>query len=502
MGREWTNPLLPGFHPDPSIIRVDATYYMVTSTFEYLPALPIYRSTDLVEWEQIGHVAPDPAQVCVGSVPTNQGVFAPTLRHREGTYYLIVTIVGSPRRCVLFTATSATGPWSHGLTIEGINGIDPDLAWADDGTAIVTFSGLRAWGPDAWTHHGIQQVRADLEAGTALEEPRTLWSGSGLAYPEAPHLYRRGSWWYLLIAEGGTERGHSISVARSSSPYGPFEGCPRNPVLSACGRDLDVQNTGHGDMVVTGDGSTMMVLLGVRPSGGNRAFSPLGRETFGTQVAWDADDWPTVQPPRLPAQPAVVDETIRFDSEALAGLDGSWLGVRRSPRDLCVPTSDGLVIKAPDGACPLTSLAPAFIGRRVRHLRSTSSVTLAGEEGAAGGLALRVDERHTLSLEVTFGPCSHVVTARAAVNGLEQTWATSVVAVEQVVLTIDCIPGSDVEGANGPDVVRLLVGGEVLAEQDGRYWSMETATSFTGRVVGPYASLGEVSVREFRYVGG
>ncbi len=120
----------------------------------------------------------------------------------------------SPRGCVVFTAADPAGPWSDGTTIEGIDGIDPDLAWDDDGTAYVTFSGLYTSGERAGQHLGIQQVRVDLTAGKALEEPRSLWSGTGLKFPEAPHLYRRGGYWYLMIAEGGTERGHSVSVAR------------------------------------------------------------------------------------------------------------------------------------------------------------------------------------------------------------------------------------------------------------------------------------------------
>ena len=139
----------------------------------------------------------------------------------------------SPRGCVVFTATDPAGPWSDGTTIDGVGGIDPDLAWDDDGTAYVTYSGLVTFGGGLGEHLGIQQVRVDLAAGKALEEPRSLWSGTGLKFPEAPHLYRRGEHWYLMIAEGGTERGHGVSVARGPSPEGPFEGHPANPVLSA-----------------------------------------------------------------------------------------------------------------------------------------------------------------------------------------------------------------------------------------------------------------------------
>jgi beta-xylosidase len=189
------NPLIPGFNPDPSVVRVDGVYYLVTSTFEYLPGIPVYRSTDLHTWEQIGNVATRPEQVGVGGVATGGGVWAPTIRFHDGLFHVIVTIAMSRRGCVVFTATDPAGPWSDGTTIEGIDGIDPDLSWDDEGTACITFSGLVTHGEGAGAHHGIQQVRVDLTAGRALEEPRSLWSGTGLKFPEAPHLYRRGEQW-------------------------------------------------------------------------------------------------------------------------------------------------------------------------------------------------------------------------------------------------------------------------------------------------------------------
>jgi beta-xylosidase len=148
----WPNPLIPGFNPDPSIVRVDGVYYVVTSTFEYLPGIAVYRSTDLLTWTQAGNVATRPEQVGVENVRTGGGVWAPTIRHRDGVFYVIVTIAMSPRGCVVFTATDPAGPWSDGTTIEGVGGIDPDLAWDDDGTAYVTFSGLYTSGPEIGRH--------------------------------------------------------------------------------------------------------------------------------------------------------------------------------------------------------------------------------------------------------------------------------------------------------------------------------------------------------------
>ena len=158
----FPNPLIPGFNPDPSIVLADGAYYLVTSTFEYLPGIPVYRSTDLVSWTHIGNVATRPEQVGVEDVATGGGVWAPTIRYHDGVFYVIVTVAMSPRGCVVFTATDPAGPWSDGITIDGVGGIDPDLAWDDDGTAYVTFSGLSTSGEEMGQHLGIQQVRVDL----------------------------------------------------------------------------------------------------------------------------------------------------------------------------------------------------------------------------------------------------------------------------------------------------------------------------------------------------
>ena len=265
-------------------------------------------------------------------MPTGGGVWAPTIRHRDGVFYVIVTIAMSPRGCVVFTATDPAGPWSDGTTIDGVGGIDPDLAWDDDGNAYVTYSGLVTFGEDLGKHLGIQQVRVDLEAGKALEEPRSLWSGTGLKFPEAPHVYRRGDHWYLMIAEGGTERGHGVSIARGPSIEGPFESHPGNPVLSARSTSRPIQNTGHADLVETPDGGSALIMLGMRPLGATQAFSPLGRETFITDVAW-ADGWPAAGAGRCwPRAPASRSRTSTSPTPRRSTTPAGWRSARCRPR--------------------------------------------------------------------------------------------------------------------------------------------------------------------------
>ena len=488
----FPNPLIPGFSPDPSVVLADGVYYLVTSTFEYLPGIPVYRSTDLVTWTHIGNVATRPEQAGVDDVTTGGGVWAPTIRYRDGVFYVIVTIAMSPRGCVVFTATDPAGPWSDGIAIEGVDGIDPDLAWDEDGTAYVTFSGLYPSGEQMGQHPGIQQVRVDLAAGKALEMPRPLWSGTGLKFPEALHLYRRGDHWYLLIAEGGTERGHSVSVARGPSAEGPFEGHPANPVLSARSTSRPVQNTGHGDLVATPAGGTALVLLGVRPLGLTQSFSPLGRETFITPVSWD-DGWPQPEPVLLTPRNAVDEEVFDFtDPSALA--DPGWLAVRTTPESVASVRDGRLAIT---GQAGLGDPHPQFVGRRQRHLTAAVSATVDASSGA-GGLAARYDEEHWICLEAR----GTVVTARAHVAGITQSWQAAVPAGD-VELRLEMTPPSAGFGfvAMGGDRIRLLAAGTLVTELDGRYWTSETCASFTGRVIGLYASAGTVSFADFRYRG-
>ena len=488
----FPNPLIPGFNPDPSVVKADGAYYLVTSTFEYLPGIPVYRSTDLVTWMHIGDVATRPEQVSVEDVATGGGVWAPTIRYREGIFYVIVTIAMSPRGCVVFTATDPAGPWSDGITIDGVGGIDPDLAWDDDGTAYVTFSGLSTSGEQFGQHLGIRQVRVDLAAGKALEPSRSLWSGTGLKFPEAPHLYRRGDSWYLMIAEGGTERGHSVSVARGSSPEGPFAGHPANPVLSACGTSRPIQNTGHADLVVTPDGGTALILLGMRPLGLTQSFSPLGRETFITPVSW-ADGWPQPDPVLLAPRDAVEEEVFDFaDWSALE--EPGWLAVRTPPGSVAAVVDGRLSITGRTG---LGDPHPRFVGRRQRHRSATVTATV-DAAGGAGGLAARYDEDHWIALEAR----GTVVTARAQVAGLAQTWQVTVPAGDvELRMEMTPPPAGFGSAAMGGDRIRLLAAGTLVAELDGRYWTAETCASFTGRVIGLYASQGTVSFAGFRYRG-
>ena len=493
------NPLIPGFNPDPSVVFVDGVYYVVTSTFEYLPGIPVYSSTDFETWTQIGNVITRPEQAELDDIATGLGVWAPTIRHRDGRFFVIVTIAGG-RGCVVFTADYPVGPWDDGVVLDGVEGIDPDLAWDDDGTAVVTYSGLVMKGENLGKHGGIRQADVDLSDGRVLAGPRDLWSGTGLKFPEAPHLYRRGDWWYLMIAEGGTERGHGVSIARADNPRGPFLPGPENPFLSARSTNRPIQNTGHGDLVETPDGRTRMVLLGVRPRGATQAFSALGRETFATEVSWE-DGWPIAEAVELRPRDGTVERTHGFDEP----LDDGWLAIRRTPASVAdLGTAPGRLTLVGEGT-DLTAPNPVFLGRRQLHQTATVATTVDAGSGR-GGLAVRYDEQTVYSLTAEDDGSETTVTAEARVPGIVQSW-TATLPSGPVELALESEPpaGSDFSKLMTSDYVRFVArSGEretVLATVDGRYLSAETAASFTGRVIGVFAVSGRVTFDDYRYTG-
>jgi alpha-N-arabinofuranosidase len=221
---EYRNPVIPGFYPDPSVCRVGGDYYLVTSSCEYFPGIPIFHSRDLVHWRQIGHCLTRLSQLPLEGAECSGGIWAPTIRWHEGTFYVASTNMRAGGNFYV-TATDPAGEWSDLIPVR-MDGIDPSLTF-DEGRAYFCTNQSAADGTP-----GISQAEIDIATGELLSPVRFLWAGTGGRAPEAPHLYRIGDWYYLMIAEGGTQFTHMVTVARSKSLWGPFEGCPRNPVLT------------------------------------------------------------------------------------------------------------------------------------------------------------------------------------------------------------------------------------------------------------------------------
>lgn len=488
----FRNPVVAGFHPDPSVCRVGDDYFLVASTFTYFPAVPIFHSRNLVDWTQIGSVLDRPSQLDLSRTShwSSAGIYAPTIRHHDGRFFMITTVFDLERMQTFFvTADDPFGAWSEPVPIDVV-GVDPDLTWDDHG--------------NCWLHSSIMAItraRIDDRNGAVLEVPQPTWSGTGLKSPEAPHVFRRDGVWYLVVAEGGTERGHAVSIARSGSPEGPWEPCPTNPILSHRSTDRPIQSTGHADFVEAADGSWWMVLLGVRPLGMTPQFHVLGRETFLVPVEW-VDGWPVPGEllPQIPISPpgpseAAVDAPDRDDFDG-SKLEPLWLSVRRPWSEFASLTErhSHLVIHGHESS--LSSPFPAYVGRRQQHLSCRASTAVDAPRHGRAGLALYHDDQahYVVVLDgdrvVVHARCGPLASELASVARPEG----------EVTLWISTAPQR-----GGPDFVTLgLEHRDVrteLATVDGRFLSTEVNGGFIGRTIGVFAEDCVAAFDWFCYIG-
>ena len=506
----YRNPVIPGFHPDPSVCRVGEDYYLACSSFEYFPGVPIFHSRDLVNWHQIGNVLDRPSQLDLpADAEASKGIFAPTLRHHDGRFWMVTTNV-SIQRHLIVTATDPAGPWSDPIYLDLPN-IDPSLAWDDDG--------------ECWlTVEGVHSYRIDPLAGTVLEGPIPMWSGTGGRSPEGPHLYRIGDWWYLLISEGGTHTGHAVSIARARTPRGPFLPGPANPFLTHRGTDRPVQATGHADLVQAVDGSWWMVLLGIRARGVWPPYHVLGRETFLAPVHW-VDGWPVVDPVRelsfapvgsAPATAAAPDPGVHHDDFDDPRLAPCWISPRSRPDTTWSLTDRPGWLTLHASGTTLDRTGATLVARRQQHHNCRASVRVDPGSGRAG-LTIRIDEAHHYDLEVSGG----TVHATGRVGPFRQVFAEQHVPPGPVTLTIttrthhllpptvtasDRLPDLGAPFGVGPVTCDIIgfeletdAGPVVLAELDGRYLSTEVTAGFTGRVIGMYVTEGSAAFDWYDY---
>ena len=292
--RTISNPILKGFNPDPSIIRVEDDYYIATSTFEWFPGVQIHHSKDLVNWTLLTHPLTTTSQLDMKGVPDSCGVWAPCLTYTDGVFYLVYTNVknfngnwkDTPNFVV--TATNICGPWSEPTQINS-SGFDPSLFHDDDGKSY--FVNMLVDHRNSLFFGGIVLQEYDRLTHKLVGKVHHIFSGSEHGLTEGPHLYKKNGYYYLLTAEGGTSYDHCVSLARSTSLLGPYEIHPNNPVLTSKNSPSNyLQKTGHADLVETQHGEWYMVFLTGRPlTEQGRCIT--GRETAIEKVTWHKDDW-------------------------------------------------------------------------------------------------------------------------------------------------------------------------------------------------------------------
>lgn len=285
---QYENPIIPGFNPDPSICLAGDTFYLVTSTFEFFPGVPIYSSKNLVDWDCIGHCLTRESQLNLTNCWVSGGIYAPTIRYHDGTFFMVTTNVSNKGNFIVHTE-DPSGIWSEPVWVKQ-GGIDPSLLF-DNGKVYFVSNG------DCKGNGGIFVCEINPFTGEMLTDSILISEGCGGRCAEAPHIYHVGNMYYLMLAEGGTEYGHMVTISRSENIYGPYAPCPHNPILSHKDQGyVDIFCTGHADIIEDQNGSWWMVCLGIRtistPTRGLMLHN-LGRESFLTPVIWE-NGWPVV----------------------------------------------------------------------------------------------------------------------------------------------------------------------------------------------------------------
>lgn len=483
----FKNPIIKGFNPDPSICRVGDDFYLVTSSFEYFPGLPIYHSKDLVNWEQIGHCLTRGSQLQLQKAQSSGGLFAPSIRYHDGLFYVICTNV-SDKGNFYCTAENPAGPWSDPIWVD-IKSIDPDIFWDEDGKSYFVTQG----------DEGIRVTEIELSSGKVLSDEKLVWAGTGGRFPEAPHIYRKDDYYYLLLGEGGTEYAHSASIGRSRSIWGPYEASPLNPILThsnRMGQGSPIQGVGHADFIQAADGSWWTVFLGFRVTQPYSYYHVLGRETFLAPVSWPKNGWPQVNGNGIIQLDMDVATLPKKPFAKLAVRDdfkGRDLGVQwqylRNPDSLNYSLSERIgSLRMQSSATTLNETRTlSFIGRRqTEHdfQASTALELISDTDHEEAGMTLLQTNSHHYDFFLRRKANGYVLQVRAVVGSLNYIVAEKEIWSNKVELKIK---GTALSYQFGyVDAKSGLF--SPLGELDTRYLSTEVAGGFTGVMIGLYTT--------------
>ncbi len=477
----YKNPVIPGFYPDPSVIRVGDDYYCVTSSFQYFPAVPIFHSTDLIHWTQIGNVLDRESQVNLTNCNSWGGIYAPTIRYNNGVYYMITTNVTNGGNFFV-TATDPRGPWSEPIKVDE-GWIDPSLYFEDGKCYMVSNP-----------HDAIYMCEIDINTGKVLNKAQCIWGGTGGRYPEAPHIYKKDGYYYLMIAEGGTEIGHNETIARSKNIYGPYMPNPSNPILNHFNQLKQgdhIQATGHAEMVQAQDGSWWLMCLAYRTM--SNGTHNLGRETFLAPVRWDKNAWPVVngngtieinmKVPTLPqSEPVIAPRRTTFENGKL-GFEWVYL---RNPITSNYSFENGkLHLKASND--DLNSMQyPTAVFRRQQHIDFETQTEVAlnnARNGDEAGLTMYMDAGAHYNLVVRKTDKGMTIALHCRLESLDLDIATVKINANKATLRV--VGDSEnyhfaysTDGKNFKDLGKLNT----------RYISTEVAGGFTGVMIGMHCT--------------
>ena len=423
----FTNPILAGFYPDPSICRVDSDYYLVNSTFSYFPGIPVFHSKDLVNWKLIGYVMNRPEQMDLTGLGVSRGIFAPAIRFYKGTFYVTCTLVDAGGNFIV-KSDKPEGPYINPVWIPQINGIDPSMFFDDIGKAYIVYNSVAPDNKPLYEgHRTIRMYEFDLDSLKVTgQEKIHVNGGTDLSkepvWIEGPHIYKLNRHYYLMAAEGGTGDQHSEVIFRSENVDGPYIPCEKNPILTQ--RNLDpkrkdpITSTGHADLVETLNGDWLAVFLGCRPYPPvEEGYYNTGRETFLAPVKWIDDSegvsWPVINPDFEEVQyhyPYPVNNAENISNRPYSGnfkikddfdtekLNLDWMFLR-TPQKKWYDLNERkgfLSMRLEPETCSGKENT-AFLGQRQQHLRCSASTSIdftPYAENEKAGLLIFQNETH------------------------------------------------------------------------------------------------------------
>lgn len=485
---KYTNPVVKGFYPDPSVCEAKGKYYLVCSSFQYFPGVPLFESEDLVNWKQIGHVLTRQTQIKLEKVPSSGGVFAPTLRYDRGRFYMTTNNNTTQENFYVYT-DDIYGEWSDPITVE-MDGIDPSL-YFEDGRAYYMTNGT-----DDQGHGGIVQCEIDIATGKKLSASRVIWAGSGGRYLESPHLYKIGDWYYVMAAEGGTEYGHMVTYARSKSIWGPYESYPANPVLT--NRDKApylIQGIGHGDLVCDSNGNWHILCLGFRQIHIWQPYHHLGREVFLMPVAFGENGWFTAgKDGTAEWEYEMSGEGVQQERRLLTfentDWNKEWIYLRHSRRENYELGEGRLVLKGTEVTLEEQD-SPTFLGIRQTDFDMEFSVQVelddgedameAGKHPSEAGVTMYMSESEHYDLAVHRGAEGCEAVLKLNIGGIKH--------VQNAVKLPGCRTRLLVRADSLQYRFYVVKDGEekLLGSAQTKYLSSEVAGGFTGVVMGLYA---------------
>ncbi len=364
----YKNPVVSGSFPDPSMIRVGDDYFMVTSSFVYFPCIPILHSTDLVNWKIIGHAVTDPSYIKLSDIDNGRGFWAPDISYNNGKFYITATYrlnddAEKIRYQMVVSSEKAEGPYSKPSFIDE-DGIDPSIFTDDDGRRYMLLN------------RGARIFEISEDGTEKIGEASMLWYGSNKRAPEAPHLLKKDGYYYVFVSEGGTGRGHQISVARSKELMGVYESCPYNPILMQRDENHPIQRSGHGKMLKTQEGEWYISYLCGRMI--DQKWSVLGRETALDKVTWTSDGWPIVNnlkgpsgASKLPLMPKNINPST-FNYKGIFGLNCDWHFVRNPVGEFIETDGDKIIYTAGNKDLYEMNARNVLVQRQTKFTFSTS----------------------------------------------------------------------------------------------------------------------------------